>query len=63
MGDLRAPDEEEDEEETGNQGVMLTETKFERLVPNPATGRSNQQTSWEYSLECKCINGLNTSVK
>lgn len=63
MGDLRAPEAEEEEDEEENQGVMLTETKFERLVPNPATGRSNHQTSWEYSLECKCVNGLNTSVK
>lgn len=61
MGDLHVPDDEDDDAE--NQGVMLTETKFERLVPNPGRGTSNHQTSWEYSLECKCVNGLNTSVK
>jgi hypothetical protein len=62
MGDLRV-DEEEDETEDDGQGVMITDTKFERLKPNPASGRNRNDTSWEYSMECNCVNGLNTKVR
>ena len=66
MGDLRAEDlEEDDEDETEDdgQGMMVTDTKFERMKPAPSSGRNRNDTSWEYSMQCNCVNGLNTSLR
>lgn len=42
-------------------GEMLTDTKFERFKPT-VRGREGE-TSWEYSMECNCVNGVNATVR
>lgn len=41
---------------------LNTNTKFQRFRPVLVTG-NQKQTSWEYSLECVCRNGINASVR
>ena len=49
---------------TQPNGEMITTTKFERYQPmSPGKERAREETVWEYSMECNCINGLNTSVR
>lgn len=63
LGDLDKAAEELNgkDPQVGGEGLMATKTKFERLKAPPGSGRDD--TTWEYSLECNCVNGLNTSVR
>lgn len=39
-----------------------TQTKFQRFRPVLITG-DQKQTTWEYSMDCACKNGINASVR
>ena len=45
-----------------NEEDLNTLTKFQKFKP-VLINQDDDQTTWEYSLECNCFNGVNASVK
>lgn len=45
-----------------NEEDLNTLTKFQKFKP-VLIDQDDDQTTWEYSLECNCLNGVNASVK
>ena len=45
-----------------NEEDLNTLTKFQKFKP-VLIDQDDEQTTWEYSLECNCLNGVNASVK
>ena len=45
-----------------NEEDLNTLTKFQKFKP-VLIDQNDEQTTWEYSLECCCFNGVNASVK
>lgn len=45
-----------------NEEDLNTLTKFQKFKP-VLIDQDDNQTTWEYSLECNCFNGINASVK
>ncbi|XP_053204380.1 uncharacterized protein LOC128388935 [Panonychus citri] len=51
-----------EEDEDGRGGEVITTSKFERHK-SPQDSRGREKTTWEYSMECNCVNGVNTSLR